>query len=376
MDTAIHSALRRPELVTPTFAAPAETARTLTVTATYRLSEAGRKASLVAGGDGRAVQRVEVQVPASRLHLVTVNTHGFARLKLSPHFELDAHQRVVRVDGPPSYDALPSTDELFRDAARNHEFERAYHAERMAATTKRRQAEQDWKAEAAHAFLSDPAQRAVLNPSPSRIRCYVTTEQGRVRFDVTSDEGPARDVPREAYKRFRADLRAKRDGKQRERTEGLHVHDEKKQTIAAWIAEHGTSEQQARQAAGLLPMDEAIEAMADQAFRALADRPRYLRRGASDLHAFLRQCPQYADIVVSRADVAISVHRAVTATTAQWALVREMQAAVPDAAVMLLVQEMAWKLDPNAPRLTHVTVLLTKKVDAVLLRREYLAPDN
>ena len=40
-----------------------EVARTLSVTASYLLSEDGRKASLLAGGDGHAVQQITLQVP-------------------------------------------------------------------------------------------------------------------------------------------------------------------------------------------------------------------------------------------------------------------------------------------------------------------------
>jgi hypothetical protein len=64
-----------------------EVARTLSVTANYVLSEDGRKASLLAGGDGRAVQQIALQVPANRLHLVSVDKHGIARLKLRPRFD-------------------------------------------------------------------------------------------------------------------------------------------------------------------------------------------------------------------------------------------------------------------------------------------------
>jgi len=41
--------------------------RMVTVIATYQLSENGRKALLVAGGDGRGMQKVTMDVPASRL---------------------------------------------------------------------------------------------------------------------------------------------------------------------------------------------------------------------------------------------------------------------------------------------------------------------
>jgi hypothetical protein len=61
---------------------PSAAAAGLTVIAVYGLSEAGRKASLITGGDGRAHQRLSVQVPPARLHLVSVDANGIARLKL------------------------------------------------------------------------------------------------------------------------------------------------------------------------------------------------------------------------------------------------------------------------------------------------------
>src|SRR4051812_25870084 len=87
--------------------------RTLTVTAEYKLSEEGRKASLLAGGDGRELQQLKIDVPIHRLHLVTVDSAGVARLKLQPRFELNALQRVVRVDEVPRYDSPPTVEDLF-----------------------------------------------------------------------------------------------------------------------------------------------------------------------------------------------------------------------------------------------------------------------
>jgi hypothetical protein len=43
----------------------------LKVTATYLHSEEGRKTSLLAGGNGRAVQEITIHVTANRLHLGT-----------------------------------------------------------------------------------------------------------------------------------------------------------------------------------------------------------------------------------------------------------------------------------------------------------------
>src|SRR3954452_2078205 len=234
-----------------------EVARTLSVTASYLLSEDGRKASLLAGGDGKAVQQLSLQVPANRLHLVSVDAHGVARLKLRPQYRLDGDNGIVRVDAAPTYDAPPDVEELFREAARNHQLERAYHAERQAAKTKRREADHERRIAVAKAFLGDPSRRALPHPTPTSKRCVVETEDGRVFFDADTDAVPAREVPAEAHRRFRADLRAQRDRNLKTRAEQLAQHEEKKRFVAEWIAAHGTPEQRTRANAGVLPIEEA-----------------------------------------------------------------------------------------------------------------------
>lgn len=374
MDTVV---LRGPGLVSDrASASPPETARLLAVTATYLLSEEGRKASLLAGGDGRAVQQMSIQVPTSRLHLVTVDDEGVARLKLRPRYERDGEQQVIRTDAPPMYDSPPSLEDLYREAARNHELERAYHQQRTAVRTERRETQRQFRAQLAQAFMSDRVQRALVHPAPSPKRCYLTAERGRVLFDVNTDEGIAREVPPEAHRRFRADLRARREQNLHQRAEQLALYEEKKRLIAEWIAVHGTPEQRGRQAAGVLPMAEAIEAMTDEAFVVIGDRPRYLRDGAERLQAHLRQSPQYANAIVTSADLVVTSKNAAQATAAQWALVQELQAALPEATIVLRVHRLTWKHDLQAPTLTINGVLVTRKVGPFTLRREYAAPGS
>ena len=237
-----------------------EVARTLSVTASYLLSEDGRKASLLAGGDGRAVQQIPLQVPANRLHLVSVDKQGVARLKLRPRFERDSERGVVRIDASPIYDAPPTVDELYRAAAKNHELESAYYRRtRRRSARSGRDADRARRETVAEAFLADKGQRAIAHPPPSPKQCYIVTERGRVLFDVATDQGRAKDVPPEAHRRFRADLRAKEERNRHDRAEQLALHEEKKRFIAEWVAANGTDEQKVRQAAGVLPMAEAIE---------------------------------------------------------------------------------------------------------------------
>ena len=186
MDTVTAISERRLEALPDPLRAPAAT-KMLTVNATYLLSEEGRKASLLDGGDGKAVQQLSLQVPGNRLHLVSVDAHGVARLKLRPRYQLDGDNGIVRIDTAPTYDKSPDVEELFREAARNHQLEGAYRAERHTAKIKRREADQDRRANVAKAFLADPTRRALAHPTPSPKRCLVETEDGRIFFDANAD---------------------------------------------------------------------------------------------------------------------------------------------------------------------------------------------
>ena len=368
---AVSAFARRQESDTPVAPATVEANRTLAVTATYLLSEEGRKASLLTGGDGRAVQQLTVQVPTNRLHLVSVDADGVARLKLRPRYQLDGQQRVVRIDAAPTYDRPPEIEDLFREAARNHQLERAYQTERQAAKVKRREADCERRALVAQAFLSDPTQRALVHPAPTPKRCVVATVLGRLVFDASTDEAPARDVPLEAHRRFRADLRARREQNQQQRAAQLALHEEKKRVIAEWIATHGTPEQQARQAAGVLPMDEAIDAMTDQAFAVLRDRPRYVHDGLARLQAHLREYRQHADAIVTQDDLIVASTNAEKMAAAQWALVNEFHALVPEATVTLRVHKLSWKRDVQTGPAPVFGVLVAQRVGPFTLRREY-----
>src|SRR5215467_11885353 len=116
MDTATVLNERRPQPV-PDGPKGIEACPALAVTVSYVLSEDGRKASLLAGGNGRALQEMTVQVPSSRLHLVSVDANGIARLKLRPRYRIAEDQGIVRTDSPPEYDAPPSLEDLFHEAA-------------------------------------------------------------------------------------------------------------------------------------------------------------------------------------------------------------------------------------------------------------------
>jgi hypothetical protein len=354
----------------------ATTARTLPVTAMYWLSESGRKAALLAGQDGRAKQAITIDVPLARLHLVSVDDAGIARLKLRPRYERDAEQRIVRFDTAPTYDAPPTIEDLFSHAARNYELERLHDSVRAAARLQRVDVERELRAQTTQVFLTDPSQRAIVHPAPTPTRCYVLTEKGRRLFDTASDEGLARELPPEAHKRFRADLRARAEKNRQERAAQQALHESKKATIAVWIAEHGTPDQRARQAAGMLPLDEAIEALTVHVFAPAGNRQCYVRDGVARLQQHLRTwSATYAEITIAGSDLVVASTEPATATQTQWTLMQELRTALPLATVRLRAHRLSWRQDDRAPALTVFSVAVTQKEGLFTLRREYAAPD-
>lgn len=202
MDASNQVATRSVEPVVDIQSVPSrrDTSRTLTVTAVFHLSEEGRKASLLDGGNGRAVQQVTVAVPTTRFHLVSVDAEGTARLKLQPRYFMDTDQNVLRSDGPPTYDSPPSTDDLLRDAARNHQLERAYYVEQAEKKSKRRDEQFEIYQKLAEDLLADPNMRALEHPKPTPRQCYLQRGRRRLLFDAKVGHGLVRQVPPEAYR--------------------------------------------------------------------------------------------------------------------------------------------------------------------------------
>lgn len=381
MDAIAHAATRRLDsslhaVGIPSPAIPVESGRTLSVTADYRLSEAGRKVSLLNGGNGHAEQRVKVAVPLTRLHLVHVDNNGVARLKLRPQFRMSPDQRVIKIKLAPVYDHPPTINELFQDAARNHEFERVYHAQRTTAQTARRETLEAGRNEVALEFLGDPNRRAVVYPPPSKRRCQVMTDRGPIDFDAKRDMGVARQIPLEAFRRFENDVRIRHGQGADQRTRNLARHAERQQMMREWIAVHGTHDQRQRLAAGVLPFKEFLDAITDVTFRPLTHLTLYPSDGAARVQELVRQRPGDAHAVVTPNDLSVVTRLLPTASATQWSLVNEIRDLLPGAQVQLRERSIAFAQDPHAPKVRLVSALVTIRVGLVLLRREFHVPDS
>ncbi|MPY90865.1 MAG: hypothetical protein GEU99_23495 [Luteitalea sp.] len=349
----------------------------LTVSATYWLSEAGRRSSLVTGGNGRARQRLTIRVRAADMELVHVDPRGRATLRLSPRFVQHPQTgRWQRLDDPRLFDDVPSEDELLAEAHAVHDARQQFEAQRAAERATRDAAILAAKTALAQQFLADPNARAIAYPAPNKIRAWLPgPNDRRVQFRVT-DPDPLCRVPAEARQRFERDQEARRTIKQQRRTEQERHEEAKRATLAAWVHAHGTEEQRRRFAAGLLPIDDLREAITAHFFAPLDAFPVYALDGLERLHARFREDPRYADIRIAPEELSVSSHAAGQATAAQWQRMAELRAALPGANVYLRKHTIAWKADPGAPTAHTYSLLVTLKFGALTLRRAYAAPST
>ncbi len=205
-------------------------------------------------------------------------------------------------------------------------------------------------------------QRALPHPIPTPTRCFVGTDRGRVMFDTTSDVGRSRDLPAEARRRFRRDLALRKERNREERTRQEALRAEKLKAIDAWVEAHGSEDQRARHAADLQPEAEVIEALTDEAFATVGDRPRYSMDGVTRLEAYLRQVTGRTDIIVAPADLVVTGSDADSATPAQWTVIESLHRALPDAKVILRAHRLSWRKEPALPALVIYGVLVTRRV--------------
>ena len=374
MDAALPTA-RRTESALHAVPPGAELPRTLKVRAEYRLSEAGRKASLLSGGNGQARQRVTLTLPATRLHLVQVAKDGVASLKLRPQFHLNAEQRIVLVDARPAYDHVPAVDELLQEAARNHELERAFYGQKTTSRVTRREAYSQWLDETSRDFLADPTRRAIVHPAPTVRMCQLATSRGPIYFYATFGSSIVRQVPLEAYRRFQNDLRIRRGQTESQREHDVAVNTERRRLMEEWVATHGSADQRERFAAGAMAKSEWLAAATESTFAPLAQLPPYDANGARTLQAFLRQWPAHASVVVTYADYRVVTRPLTTATPAQWEWMQWARRLLPNANAHLRERELIWTGDARAPRHRAITLLVTTKVGPLTLRREFAVPE-
>ncbi|MPZ21705.1 MAG: hypothetical protein GEV06_28015 [Luteitalea sp.] len=347
----------------------------ITASATYFLSEAGRRSSLLTGGTGRARQRATLTVPATDMELVHVDPRGRASLRLAPRFiQHPQTGRWQRLDEPRLFDQMPSPEELIAEARAIHDARQYYDAQRAAERTTRDAAILAAKTALAQQFLADSHARAIPYPAPNKIRAWLPGPNARRVQCRATDPEPLCRVPAEARRRFERDQEARRAVKAQRRTDQERHEEAKRATLSAWVHAHGTDEQRRRFAAGLLPDEDIRDAISDHFFAPLSSFPLYALDGLHRLQGRLREDPRYAQVAIAPEELSVSSSQAAHATPAQWQRMAELRAALPGANVYLRKHTIAWKADPAAPTAYTFSLLVTLKFGALTLRRAYAAP--
>src|SRR5690606_5694075 len=121
------------------------------------------------------------------------------------------------------------------------------------------------------------------------------------------------------------------------------------------------------------PAAEVIEALTDDAFAPVADLPRYPLDGAERLQAHLRALTG-TNLVVPPSELAIAGLSATDASAAEWAVMQQLKARLPDADVTLREHRLSWRRDPTLPGISLYGVLVTRRVGPFVLRREFAVP--
>jgi len=81
-----------------------------------------------------------------------------------------------------------------------------------------------------------------------------------------------------------------------------------------------------------------------------------------------------AALVLTALDLTIAGSDATDATAAEWAVMQQLKARLPDADVKLRAHRLSWRRDPALPGLVIYGVLATRRVGPFIVRREFAVP--
>jgi hypothetical protein len=139
-----------------------------------------------------------------------------------------------------------------------------------------------------------------------------------IRLNVELDE------KEKAYNIQKAETDKKTEAEKAKATEEARQKSlRKKAQIAAWVDKNGTDNQKKRLSVNLLPDEEIIDLIRNEAFAPLADFPRYEKLTAADVDCSCGECDEKKAIY--------SVDDAATATAEQFDLMEKIKTLIPAA---------------------------------------------
>lgn len=286
----------------------------------YQLSEAGLRASLLTGGDGKRYQEVEGRISLADADALGIGLNGNGGLDKGYLEILSADLRYpssATFSGlssqsfiPAVYDQPRRFDDLLIEAVE-------LRGKRLAVVEALKEEREEIR-------------RAVLSGSIEHNGMRVRV--GEKVFDFDND--PEVRALYEERKRIRL------EEEEKARAERL-AEDElrraaKREQIAAWISNQGTESQKERYAAGLFPEEEAIKAMEEEAFAVISNQfEPYMRITESDVRA---TCSIECGCHSGYANCSISCESEIleSVTDDEWRQIKLISRLKPDAALVAL----------------------------------------
>ena len=224
-----------------------------TIRVFYQLDESGRKASLLAGGNGKAAQFIDVEMTAELLAVVHVDDNGNATYNLSP---LEVCYPIVRNWYSAPLSMPEAVVEVLRIAAEKQA--KAEQATREAAEKKA--VEEKARAEKDTQWLALVKRYAAGDPEVKKTEQY-TYQLNHVDSWYASTPELRAQIDAEATRREK--IQAEVDAAKRAAKEKAQAEIDAKIDAArlAWLRAHGTVDQVERFEERVLPHDELMEAI-------------------------------------------------------------------------------------------------------------------
>jgi len=278
------------------------------VTISYHLTEAGRKAALLAGATPTVPVLVtgEVTLTSERLALLHVPEAGpMEALNPRPGYGGRADLDTYHVD----------PESLLTDLVAQRARYLAKQAEVDTADAAQKARERERDAAAIAAYLADPKATA---DTCSPLRVQLRRESAATVVVDTTPELLAEMARRQAVvDAWEAEAKAKQQAIEAERAQA------KREYLEVWLREHGTPSQQERYAAGKLPEDELMDGIKDRVFAWAEGESEYQKLTREDA-CDCDDCPEPR--------VKFASTEAETSTAAQWERMKALRSKAPEGA--------------------------------------------
>jgi hypothetical protein len=303
----------------------------------YLLTQAGQRASLLAGGDGKSTQRVEGKISLAdaealgiefkdgdlerrKYYVRTGDVEKYQNGKERTYAQKDnvyGDFVKARYDEPQTFESL-LTDSLRFIEEQNQTIGRL---------------KEEWATVERLYFENSPEIEARKNRNYN----YPEIVWNDKVFEFSSNHLPVyQEFKRREQEKITARETAEREKKEQEAREKAEREAAKVQFIAAWVAEKGSDNQQERHAASLLPRDEVLEVIKIEAFAALSEFAEYEKITFGEVRGL---CDERCACNYETCKIDCSAEDADAVSASEWDQIKAMKAILPDATFTLREHE-------------------------------------